>query len=59
MKKYILRPGEKGIDALQVREMNSRQLKPDEVCVRVRAVSLNYRDLINANRGVKQELVPL
>lgn len=59
MKKYILKPGEKGIDALHVREMNSRQLKPEEVCVRVYAVSLNYRDLINANLGVKQELIPL
>ena len=59
MKKYILKPGEKGIDALHVREMAARQLKPDEVCVRMQAVSLNYRDLINANLGVKQELVPL
>ena len=59
MKKYILKPGEKGINALHVREMTSRPLKPDEVCVRVQAVSLNYRDLINVNRGVKQELIPL
>jgi NADPH:quinone reductase-like Zn-dependent oxidoreductase len=59
MKKYIIKPGEKGIDALHVREMNSRQLKPDEVCVRMHAVSLNYRDLINVNRGVNQELIPL
>jgi NADPH:quinone reductase-like Zn-dependent oxidoreductase len=59
MKKYILKPGEKGINALHVRDMSSRQLKSDEVCVRVQAVSLNYRDLINANRGVKQELIPL
>jgi NADPH:quinone reductase-like Zn-dependent oxidoreductase len=59
MKKYIIKPGEKGIDALHVREMTSRQLKPDEVCVRVHAVSLNYRDLINVNRGVRQELIPL
>jgi NADPH:quinone reductase-like Zn-dependent oxidoreductase len=59
MKKYIIKPGEKGIDALHVREMKTRQLKPDEVCVRMHAVSLNYRDLINVNRGVKQELIPL
>ena len=39
--------------------MNPGQLKPDEVCVRVHAVSLNYRDLINVNMGVKQELIPL
>jgi len=59
MKKYILTPGVKGIDALQVREMTSRRMEADEVCVRVHAVSLNYRDLINARLGVKQDLVPL
>ena len=46
MKKYIINPGEKGIDALHVQEMPSRQLKPDEVCVRVQAVSLNYREIV-------------
>jgi len=59
MKKYILKPGTRGFEALNVREMDSKQLKPDEVSVRVRAVSLNYRDLIIAQGGVKQELVPL
>ena len=59
MKKYIIKPDEKGIDALQVREMSTRQLNPNEVCIRVRAASLNYRDLINVNRGVKQDLIPL
>ena len=46
MKKYIIKPGEKGIDALHVREMTSRQLKTDELCVRVQAVSLNYREIV-------------
>ena len=46
MKKYIINPGEKGIDALHVQEMPSRQLKPDEVCVRVQAASLNYREIV-------------
>jgi NADPH:quinone reductase-like Zn-dependent oxidoreductase len=59
MKKYILQSGKKGLDALQTREMSSRQLQPAEVCVRVHAASLNYRDLINATRGVDQDLVPL
>jgi NADPH:quinone reductase-like Zn-dependent oxidoreductase len=59
MKKYILAPGEKGFEALKVREMTSRQLEPGEVRVRVQAVSLNYRDLINARLGVKRDLVPL
>ena len=39
MKKYVLNPGEKGIDALHVQELTSRQLAPREVCVRVHAVS--------------------
>ena len=59
MKKYVLKPGEKGIDALDVQELTSRQLAPREVCVRVQAASLNYRDLITANMGVGQELIPL
>jgi len=59
MKKYIIKPGIKGIDALHAQGMTSRPVKPDEVCVRVLAASLNYHDLINVNRGVKQELIPL
>ncbi len=59
MEKYILKPGQKGIDALQVQELTSRQLASREVCVRMHAASLNYRDLITANMGVSQELVPL
>jgi len=47
MKKYVIKPGEKGINALYIQEMTSRQFKPREVCVRVYATSLNYRDLIN------------
>jgi len=59
MKKYILKQGQKGVSALEVREMTVRELKPYEVSVRVRAASLNYRDLITADQGVKRELVPL
>jgi NADPH:quinone reductase-like Zn-dependent oxidoreductase len=59
MKKYVLNPGEKGIDALQVQELTSRQVAPREVCVRVHAASLNYRDLITVNMGVSHELIPL
>jgi NADPH:quinone reductase-like Zn-dependent oxidoreductase len=59
MKKYIIKPGEKGIDALCLREMTSRELKCNEVCVRVHAASLNYRDLITVNMGVNRELIPL
>jgi NADPH:quinone reductase-like Zn-dependent oxidoreductase len=59
MKKYVLNPGEKGIDTLRVQELASRQLAPWEVCVRVHAASLNYRDLITVNMGVSHELIPL
>ena len=59
MKKYIIKPGEKGIDALQIQELASHPVAPREVCVRVHAVSLNYRDLITVNMGVKEELIPL
>ena len=59
MKKYVLNPGEKGIDALNIQELTSRKLAPREVCVRVHAASLNYRDLITVNMGVSHELIPL
>ena len=59
MKKFVLRPGEKGVTALETREMSVRKLKSHEVAVRVHAASLNYRDLITANQGVSHELIPL
>jgi len=37
MKKYVLNPAEKGIGALHVQELASRQLAPREVGVRVQA----------------------
>jgi NADPH:quinone reductase-like Zn-dependent oxidoreductase len=59
MKKHIIQPGVKGIDALQQQKLTSQELKPSEVCVRVHAASVNYRDLVTVKRGVKQELIPL
>lgn len=59
MKRYILKSGEKGVSALEIGEITPRGLKPYEISVRVHAASLNYRDLITANQGVKRELVPL
>jgi NADPH:quinone reductase-like Zn-dependent oxidoreductase len=59
MKKYVIKAGEKGLKALNLQESTARQLKPFEVSVRVHAASLNYRDLININQGVSQELIPL
>ena len=59
MKKYIIKPGEKGIDALHIQELTSRPLAPREVGVRMQAASLNYRDLIIVTMGVNRELIPL
>jgi NADPH:quinone reductase-like Zn-dependent oxidoreductase len=59
MNRYVVNPGEKGIDALYVQALSSRQLAPREVGVRIQAASLNYRDLITVNMGVSCELVPL
>jgi NADPH:quinone reductase-like Zn-dependent oxidoreductase len=59
MKKHVLNPGQKGIDALHVKELTLRQLAPREVRVRVHAASLNYRDLITVNIGVNRKLIPL
>jgi NADPH:quinone reductase-like Zn-dependent oxidoreductase len=59
MKKYFLKPGEKGTDALQIQEMTLPDLGDHEVCVRVHSASVNYRDLLVANMGVSQALVPL
>jgi NADPH:quinone reductase-like Zn-dependent oxidoreductase len=59
MKKYVIKPGQKGIGALHIQEMESQSLGPRDVCVRMQAASLNYRDLIIVNTGVKEELIPL
>jgi NADPH:quinone reductase-like Zn-dependent oxidoreductase len=58
MEKYVIQPDVKGIDALQVQEMTIPKPGPGEVCVRVHATSINYRDLITIKRGVNQELIP-
>jgi NADPH:quinone reductase-like Zn-dependent oxidoreductase len=59
MKKYIVQPGQKGLSALGQQEMALQDLNPSDVCVRVQAASLNYRDLITVKRGVSQEIIPL
>jgi NADPH:quinone reductase-like Zn-dependent oxidoreductase len=54
---YILEPGSK---TLSRRDIEDRPLEPDEVRVRMKAASLNYRDLITLDsRGVEAPLVPL
>jgi NADPH:quinone reductase-like Zn-dependent oxidoreductase len=52
-----------GIDRLELEERSDRVLTPEEVRVRVRAVSLNYRDVLMvehgiAPRGVELPLLP-
>ena len=58
MKKYVIQPRAKGLDSLQVQEMTPIEPNPGEVCVRVHAAAINYRDLITVKRGVNQELIP-
>lgn len=57
MKAYELKPGAQ-TDPLVLVERPSLPLGPDEVRVRVRAVSLNFRDLTMA-RGARHRTVPL
>src|SRR5262249_14680881 len=63
MKGWIIpKPG--GIDTLQLVERPDPQARPGQVLVRVRATSLNYRDLITvigryARSAPKPDLVPL
>ena len=57
MKAYELQPRE-GLDALTLVERPSPAPKAGEVVVRVRAVSLNYRDLVMA-RGARSRKAPV
>lgn len=60
MKAYELRPGQTGPAALQVTERAMPQLRAGEVLVRMRAASLNYRDLLVSRQGTRTEpRVPL
>jgi len=59
MKTYELHPRE-GFDALTIVERKAKDVGPDDVRVRVRAVSLNFRDLMVARRAqtMKAPIVP-
>lgn len=57
MKAYELRP-EEGFDSLHVVERAAPSLGPNDVRVRVRAVSLNFRDIVMA-RGAKKRKKPI
>jgi len=60
MKAYELQPRE-GFDSLTLVDRPSPALGPHDVRVRVRATSLNYRDLVMARGAIKRKapLVPL
>src|SRR5215467_5103161 len=54
----------KGIDSLKLVERATPKPRPSEVLMRVRATSLNYRDLVTVKggavtRGIRSPLVPL
>jgi NADPH:quinone reductase-like Zn-dependent oxidoreductase len=57
MRAYELQP-RAGFDALTLVERESRELGPHDVRVRVRSVSLNFRDLVMA-RGAAKRKAPL
>lgn len=57
MKAYELQPRD-GFDSLALVEREPGPLGPGDVRVRVRAVSLNYRDLVTA-RGAKRRKAPI
>jgi len=59
MKKVVIKPGKKGVDALSFEDLDPHQLGPNDVCVRVHTTSLNYRDLNQVLMGLDQELIPL
>ena len=57
MKAVRLTPGQ-GAGGLRIVEEQSRTPRPGEVAIRVRATSLNYRDLLVA-RGTRGAVIPL
>ncbi len=59
MRKVVITPGETGINVLHIREITPRPLNPNEVRIRVRAASVNYKDILTVKRGIGQELIPL
>jgi NADPH:quinone reductase-like Zn-dependent oxidoreductase len=61
MKVYEIREG-KGIEAVQLGERRDPQCGPNDVLIKVKAVSLNFRDLAVARggygKGTKQNVIP-
>ena len=58
MKQYQLTPGS-DLLRLQSRDIEAPQPGPGEVAIRMRAASLNYRDLLTANNAQIENIVPL
>lgn len=58
MKQWILSPGADPL-RLQMRELDAPQPRAGEVAIRVRAASLNYRDLLTAQNPKIENRVPL
>lgn len=60
MRAYELHPNE-GFDALKLTDRAPKSLSPNDVRVRVRAVSLNYRDLVLVRAAKKRQkpIVPV
>ncbi|GHC61614.1 zinc-dependent alcohol dehydrogenase family protein [Roseibacillus persicicus] len=54
MKKYLIQPG---ADSLRLSEGSSQGLRASEVRVRIKAASLNYRDILNRKYST-EEIVP-
>ena len=59
MKKAVIVPGQTGVGALNIREMEPRKPDESEVRIKVHAASLNFKDIVTIKRGVSQELIPL
>lgn len=54
MKKYVIEPGKNTINAVNIPEL---AVSPNEIKVRVKAASLNYRDILNLQFS-KKAIVP-
>jgi NADPH:quinone reductase-like Zn-dependent oxidoreductase len=59
MRRWILKAGVKGLDQLLMEKASVPEPGPGEVRVRMRAVSLNYRDQSILQRQVTEDLIPV
>jgi len=59
MRQYVIESAEGGIDGLRIVERESPKPGPGQALVRIRAASLNYRDLLLASGTVPLRRLPL